>query len=119
MVSLFGGEEPDDNDWVDFLRIANIVLLGLLIGTLTYFTRQTIKFVRAESGGHADYNTIMTFLFMGLLFLFYTLYMLYYNAVMLDGETPPPDAKIILLGLNYFYYLFQNLSLLFNISRWN
>jgi len=56
---------------------------------------------------------------MGLLFFVYTLHMLYYNVVMLDEDIPPPDAKIILLGLNYFYYLFQNLSLLFNISRWN
>lgn len=120
MVSLSDGRgEYEHNDWIDILRITNIVLLGILIGTLSYFTRQTIKFARAESGGHADYNTLLTFLFMGLLFFVYTLYMLYYNFVMLEGDTPPPEAKIILLGLNYFYYLFQNLSLLFNISRWN
>jgi len=49
-----GEYEHDDSDWIDLLRIINIVLLVILIGTLSYFTRQTIKFARAESGGHVD-----------------------------------------------------------------
>jgi len=61
----------------------------------------------------------MTFLFMGLLFFVFTLHMLYYNAVMLDSDTPSRESEIILLGLGFLYYLFQNLSLLFNITRWN
>ena len=63
------------------LRITNIVLLCILLVTLAYFSRQTIKFVRSKSGGQADYNTILTLLFMGLLFLVYTIYMLFYNVV--------------------------------------
>lgn len=52
-----------------------------------------------------DQNTILTFLFMGLLFLTYNLYMFFYNLVELKYIENSATARVALHLLNVIFYL--------------
>jgi hypothetical protein len=84
---------------------------------LLYFSKQAITIIRT-SRGLVDSYTILTFIFMGLFFLTYNLYMFLMNAIKLDDDFESWGMTVFLWLLNGLFYMFQNLSLLFNITRW-
>lgn len=113
------GENQNNEQAHIILRIINISFQVFILVTLFYFSCQTLNYVKSRRGGQTDANTLLTFLFMGLMFLAYACYMVFYDATYLDSDLQQPWAIILLYFINMLIYLFQNLAIIFNLLRWD
>jgi hypothetical protein len=65
-----------------------------------------------------DMFTKLTFFFIGLFFVTYMFYMFSSNIVLLNDKVESHAVQVVLWLFNILFYLFENLALLFNISKW-
>jgi len=116
MDPLYYIDSQDKNNF-RIMRIVCLILQFVLSIMVVVFSKQALHYARAMRE-HLDIYTKLTFIFLGLFFVSYYLYTVSLNISLLDGAIDSYFIQTILWLLNILFYMFKNLALFFNLSKW-